>query len=489
MRLVTLIGVALFAITSSLGIANAQGVITVPPSGGDDTATIQAAFDNAVAAGPGSTVQLQAGTYCVYAPIIVRGFDGQWIGVGRDETTVRTCTKPAPFPVPAFIVPDPAFPGDPSLEIRSPFVFIEVDGKPSTDVRISDMTIHLEGETNPWFIPQRPGEPLTLFRPAIQVFGSRPTVFDGVVSSASVAIDGIELRGNADGLAFGDPSESNIDNGIIVQGKSPFGQIQANVSVTRSHFERVAFSALQIDECATSCDIVVGGSANAANTFSRHFGTVLFAFLNNQSLVEVSHNRGDTQQGAATVIQLPIPPSDLSDVVISHNRLNLFSGPINPSNGLILQDLSLAFSNTQGFRALIEHNIFGQTDLGFGSSPDLGIGHIIGKGTIIRGNTISGDFAIAGIAAGFAGPLAVGQNLAIMGNNLSGTTAGVAPIWLGPFSSDSVVVGGPNSNHVLDQGVGNVVTGVNNMNGNPPGPELQEAIEQMLEFREFQIGP
>jgi hypothetical protein len=65
----------------------------------------------------------------------------------------------------------------------------------------------------------------------------------------------------------------------------------------------------------------------------------------------------------------------------------------------------------------------------------------------------------------------------------------VAPIWLGPLSSDSVVVGGPNRDQLFDEGVDNIATGVNNMNGNPPGPELQEGLRDLENFRDPMTGP
>ncbi len=94
-------GRLLFAVTMvtvfSLGtgsLVQAQETFTVPsPSGGDDTDAIQQAFDDAVAAGPGSIVALPAGTYLVgrylrdaggnrteYEGVAVNGFDGYFVG-------------------------------------------------------------------------------------------------------------------------------------------------------------------------------------------------------------------------------------------------------------------------------------------------------------------------------------------------------------------------------------------------------------------------
>ena len=64
-------------------------VFTVTPSGGDDTANIQHAFDQAVAAGPGSTVKLAAGNFTTRF-IEVWDFDGYFTGAGQNKTVIDT---------------------------------------------------------------------------------------------------------------------------------------------------------------------------------------------------------------------------------------------------------------------------------------------------------------------------------------------------------------------------------------------------------------
>lgn len=72
----------LFALT--VGITRASTIITVYPSGGDDTTNIQAAFD---VAGPGDTVQLAAGQFYTNE-IYVVDFDGTFKGAGKDLTKI-----------------------------------------------------------------------------------------------------------------------------------------------------------------------------------------------------------------------------------------------------------------------------------------------------------------------------------------------------------------------------------------------------------------
>ena len=467
----------------------AQTVISVPPSGGDDTATIQAAFDAAASAGPGSTVRLEEGNYCLYSPLIVRGFSGSWIGAGKALTTVKTCAPV--FPVPMDIEADPAHPADPLLEIKSPIVFIEVDGRPAQNIHIGELTVELEGETNQWFAHGR-AEPLTLFRPAISIHGHRPTKLDGIISSISLTVDRINMIGNAEGLVFGLPSVSNMDNAIEVIGGFEPGvglePVQADIAITRSHFERVAFSALQIVDC-TDCNITFGGRRKNGNTSSLNFGGTVFATIVSGSSFLVSHNTGETQWGAvfraypSSLVPAPSP----SRIIVAHNTFDLFQAPINASFGIELLDIPLAFSGTPVLNAVIEKNTFGQTDIGFGAGPSFGIRNFVASGTVIRNNRFSGDYGVAAIAAGYfdGPPEGIAKNLVIKGNNLADVKAQVAPIWLGPYSSDSVVVGGPNNRHVFDQGYDNIVTGVNNTGGKPPGPRLQELMNSRTGYLEL----
>ncbi|MFX0020141.1 MAG: right-handed parallel beta-helix repeat-containing protein [Promethearchaeota archaeon] len=63
------------------------GTFIVSPSGGDDTGAIQQAFEDAKAAGPGSTVQLTAGQFYTNATF-VENFYGTFKGAGKDLTTI-----------------------------------------------------------------------------------------------------------------------------------------------------------------------------------------------------------------------------------------------------------------------------------------------------------------------------------------------------------------------------------------------------------------
>ena len=64
----------------------------VLPTGMDDTANLQCAFDQAVTA-PGSTVLLGSGTYYT-GQVAVLGFVGNFRGIGMDQTIIKTLDRP-----------------------------------------------------------------------------------------------------------------------------------------------------------------------------------------------------------------------------------------------------------------------------------------------------------------------------------------------------------------------------------------------------------
>ena len=117
-----------------LGLALAASVsapaqtFTVVPNNSDDTAAIQAAFDNCVAAGPGCTVQLASGTFHS-SQVVVSDFHGTFKGMGKDATILEA--------LPNLIVnqDSPFWLSQPSLANPWPFLISFVDG----DITISDM--------------------------------------------------------------------------------------------------------------------------------------------------------------------------------------------------------------------------------------------------------------------------------------------------------------------------------------------------------------
>lgn len=96
----------------------------------------------------------------------------------------------------------------------------------------------------------------------------------------------------------------------------------------------------------------------------------------------------------------------------------------------------------------------------------------------VTNNRISGR-GVAGIWVEPYGTPANGWLL--QGNNLNTFDAELAPIYLGPDTSNCTVVGGNTPGNVFDEGTNNIIVGVNNQGGNPPGLTLRDALEQKRE--------
>ncbi len=77
------------ALLAAPALASAATFYVTPSKSGNDTTAIQKAFNAAVKAGPGSTVQLTAGHFYVN-DFLVTGFNGIFKGAGEGATVIDT---------------------------------------------------------------------------------------------------------------------------------------------------------------------------------------------------------------------------------------------------------------------------------------------------------------------------------------------------------------------------------------------------------------
>ena len=112
-------------------------IITVLPTGIDDTDNLQCAFDQAVTTGPGSTVKLDEATYYISSSIDVVNFDGAFDGAGKDRTIIQNLDD-VPFPLIAEPFPHPA----PVFQYPVLFRFYQDENGSPVTIDFSDMTIH-----------------------------------------------------------------------------------------------------------------------------------------------------------------------------------------------------------------------------------------------------------------------------------------------------------------------------------------------------------
>ena len=191
----------------------------VAPSGVDDTAAIQAAFDAAVADGPGAVVQFTEGTFYT-SNVVAYGFQGAMQGMGRDATVIEAV---ADFPS----SPDFAF-FPPSEDNEYPMMFNFVGG----EITIQDLTMAA---------PASPGAAHWLLGPFgefDQLWGM--VAFQGDITPTTITRAGFE--GEADEVNGGIWG-SNTINGVYYLGALEALGFPAPVggdhSITQSYFRDI----------------------------------------------------------------------------------------------------------------------------------------------------------------------------------------------------------------------------------------------------------
>jgi hypothetical protein len=444
-------------------VTQVGNTFTVAPTGGDDTANLQCALDAAAAAGPGSRVQLMSGTYST-GLLSVDTFHGSLVGTGKEWTTITT-------------VDDIACPGSGPALLR----FAE------GDVRVADLTFDIsdpypcQAWTNPVDPPpQQPRNDLfavvSLHNYPAEEWSNPSTTY------ASSSFENVAFRGPPVDPA--DPTYFGVLSGIFLGGPSDTSMgglgrtkpMEGTHSVTNCSFENIWQAIITIG--LTDSSMTVGGSASQGN----HFANVVYGLRSldpDGTSIEFSHNEVvDVAPEGTGVLALQtnrpwafgFPWPSPSQYLIRQNTLRV-SGEV---DAISLMDLGPAFGQGAKVQAMVSQNRIYLEEGLWGGVWGLGA-----QDVLVTNNQIAGS-GMAGIYFGFDGLASSGWTMT--GNNVQNLDADVASIWLGPDSGHCTVVGGSNKANVLDEGSDNIISGVNNMGGNPPGPAIREAMEHKLEI-------
>lgn len=162
--------------------ASSDRVITVAPTGGDDTQRLQAALDEASTAGRGAVIELAAGIFHVGRPLIGLNFDGTIRGAGSGETTVLADGSVNSDGLFQLLPPEEAAALRTVTFFPVLFWFQEADvdrfGHPVTNRRsqqlvMEDLTLGASGETVAHFDEGVPQVPQRLFS-LVWMAGNRP---------------------------------------------------------------------------------------------------------------------------------------------------------------------------------------------------------------------------------------------------------------------------------------------------------------------------
>ncbi len=429
----------------------------VHPSGGDDTAAIQAAFNAAVKAGPGSTVRFSAGHFYTNN-ILVRNFRGYFRGAGEHRTVID-CLRGL----------DPNLPGVTAVApvtgpgaVAWPFLVGFVGG----NVSVSDLSFHTTAAS--------PAVPTDITSDVLQAIVL-------VMGNANASSDFYRVAITA---GPGDDHGYDADEDLIIMGYAPtdqdgnptaFGAIHGSESVRDCSFTghdgiqvqgltagRLAITGSVFDDWAVGC--LLDDSAGASR----------IVVCDNRMQADawgcVALDQGWQAAGGAGA---PLPPLPAPHCLIADNVM--LAGPdlsdgsiVSGANGVFVEDDSPLYGAPDRLDAVIAHNRITLDNCGF----DGGIDGIYARGIKVLGNRISG-VGLSGILLGFVSSLWGMQSepcsgWKIVGNDVSGVTAtgeqyGGAPtaqVWLGPDADHCLVVGGCKPTTVLDQGTDDTLVNV-----------------------------
>lgn len=286
--------------------------VLVLPSGGDDTGSLQCALDLGATLGPGTVVQLSAGTFHT-AQLVIEGFRGAVRGMGEEQTIVQNLAAPLPIDRPCFDAGPCFSETPPSADNRYP-ALVSVIG---TDVALSDLAFQILGThlVEPWTMW---GFPIDGFSEIVQFIGSQASLH-----VSRVTFDAAPIQPGDNGMWGGTATAM-----LMWSFSRPWNVTRSSMTVTDSTFR-------------------TGGGANAYNLAD--------------SRVTVAGNRYELlDYGSAMVV------SDWKDstVIFEHNEiapsgigvLGFYAWPGNLGTGI------------NGSRLFIANNVF-SGDVGILTEP------------------------------------------------------------------------------------------------------------------------
>ena len=441
--LLLVLAVALACVLAAPALAGSRTFV-VTPSGTDDTAALQQAFDAAVAAGPGSVVRLTKGKFYTNE-ILVDGFDGCFKGAGMGRTVIDTLRGLDSELRGVKLVMDPEDKTAPLFGWTSLIAFLQ------SDVRVADMSFDITAE-----------QPCELW----EAWGSE------WYHLSDVFIVTRDSRSSFDRVGFA--SHDGELNGFNLDGAAAIYDTSGTHRVTRCSF-RGGNDGLETGGI-TGGGLVVGGRPGMGNTFDLA-GTPCSMGDYSDSRIEISYNRMSSLYGESVMVTQGVgaasanelPPLPAPRVSIHHNRIT--AGTIEfddesvfGAGGVLLWDDSWQLDKPSRLRAVVAHNCITLDNNGL----DGGVNGVGAQGVRVIGNRIRGT-GIAGIDAGtdiygfWEYPWGPGCGWRIVGNDVSGVDAvnsfggPAAQIWLGARSSNCLVVGGCARTEVLDEGTDNLL--------------------------------
>lgn len=434
-RLITGIALA-FALTVTGGTAFGKhhaAVFKVLPTGTNDTANLQAAFDAAVQAGPGSTVQLVKGTYYIDKGIAVANFDGNFVGAGKDKTFVQNLGQFSPYEL---------------------WLTFYLEGQNvSGPITLSDLTFRAVGpaETDPEFY-QGPLNAFMILTFTGEMTGDPDAPLDTL--NASVIRVGIEGQSGdqytpwgcniSDAIGFSAQGWTAVAGNCLFQdctfknsmdGMCPLGLQDARFKVEGCTFDDVQAPIGTWNLLGnTKVDIL-------CNRIHMHLPWCAGVYMESET------------------------PGGNSTVRISHNEISVSSF----TDAIRIDDWG---SPAQAGEPTIKHTVISDNDIHLEGTLNGAIAGLFASNVMVADNTISGHGRL-GIYTGYPNsfwrvdhPFSSGlddfsppaSNWVIVGNNLKHADTVYSPILLGPNTSHCLVKA--DADDVLNMGTDNTIIDV-----------------------------
>lgn len=396
--------------------------ITLNPTGGDDTANLQGAFDACRGGDHPCTIRLGAGTFHI-AQVIAWDFHGALQGMGRDRTIIRAL----PLLHVNDAAPTPWF-ADPTPEEPWPVLVTFLDG----DFVVSDMSVRIPDYpvTEPWdYYGVTLHEILVFF------------VAGGRTYHADATFDRVDVEGGP-GPFYG----YNLIWAFAYEGDTAYRTFDPSPRPLSGSFTVVHSS---VHWATTAVLAVHTGDArivareNAVDTVDMGFSA---ASVLAGTEVEFTHNSARNIRDAAAIVQAydEVPGAGAGHILIAHNQFHVVGG-------------SLFF------------------DLGFGYEGEAVEMWDLTARNSVRVEILDNEFLIENATSN--GVLSVGvRDLVMSGNHVQGV--GSAGVFL--FQSSGLLSG----NHVRAMDTGLLIAGrgpsparveANHLDGNGVGVMLQGA--------------
>jgi hypothetical protein len=414
-------------------VISSGSVIKVFPNGTDDTKAILDAFDRAKAAGPGSVVQLAAGTFKI-GFIEVWDFKGFFCGAGKGRTIITN------------------LPDLPQGEVSSNFKYPALIKFVGGNLSMTNMTIHLnDGPVAPPDLDPLGGDLYCILFLTDRTYGHTSTN-----QYIKAVVDNVDFIAGYDGGTGYSPFGStmfNVWSGIMigidnqVEGFGPKGDF----SVTGCKFENEVFG-----NWIWGSDKVTVANIEK-NLFTGGAMQILLASCLGS---EITVKNNQFQNGIISDLYIDnwnwlyAPDQVLnkrSHYTITGNNFRSPKGVIS----LYMNDARRPIFQNEGFPQLFDvmGNNFNTRDGG------MAIQSLNNVGAKIWNNIFSGTGAMGVSIDGDAATSTYAENINLIGNSFIAATYADASVYLGPYSRNCQVVG-VNADRVVDNGINNSIIGV-----------------------------